>query len=68
MWLRFKILCSCQCSYTVGENIKLEKIVCPNCGLEHPNSEKLLSILKIANDINDYCSETDIVTQVIPFQ
>ncbi len=66
MWLRFKISCACQCSYSIGENISLDKIVCPNCGLEHPHSEKLLSILKTADSIIDYGSDDDVQTSVIP--
>ena len=66
MWLRFKISCTCQCSYSVGENINTDKIACPNCGLEHPQSEKLLSLLKLANSIPDYCSEDDVETKIIP--
>ena len=68
MWLRFKMSCTCQCSYSIGENTKADKIVCPNCGLEHPNSEKLLAILKIANDIPTCTSEDDVGTDIIPFR
>lgn len=53
MFLKFKIDCTCHCEYTANENISTSKIVCPNCGLEYPYSDKLLSILKTAKDIPD---------------
>ncbi len=66
MRLCFEISCTCQCSYTIGTNISTDKIICPNCGLEHPYSEKLLSILKIASGIPGCYSEEDIITTVMP--
>lgn len=53
MFLKFKIDCTCHCEYTANENISTSKIVCPNCGLEYPYSDKLLSILNAAKDIPD---------------
>lgn len=53
MFLKFKIDCTCHCEYTANENISTSKIVCPNCGLEYPYSDKLLSILNTAKDIPD---------------
>ena len=66
MWLRFKISCPCQCSYSVGENITANRIACPNCGLVHPHSDKLIAILKTANEINDSGSEDEAGIEVIP--
>lgn len=53
MFLKFKISCTCHCEYTVCEEASITKIVCPNCGLEYPYSDKLLSILNTAKDIPD---------------
>lgn len=53
MFLKFKINCTCHCEYTTNENISTSKIICPNCGLEYPYSDKLLSILNTAKDIPD---------------
>lgn len=53
MFLKFKISCTCNCEYTVCEEARISKIVCPNCGIEYPYSNKLLSILNIAKDIPD---------------
>lgn len=53
MFLKFKINCTCHCEYTVCEEASIKKIVCPNCGLEYPYSDKLLSILNTAKDIPD---------------
>lgn len=66
MWLSFKVFCTCQCSYTIGENISTDKITCPNCGLEHPYSDKLIAILKIADSIPGHYSEDDVKTISIP--
>lgn len=53
MNLKFKITCSCHCSYTVNEKINTNKILCPNCGSEYPYSEKLIYVLKTANEISE---------------
>lgn len=53
MFLKFKIDCTCHCEYTANENISTSKIICPNCGLEYPYSDKSLSILNTAKDIPD---------------
>lgn len=53
MYLKFKIHCTCYCEYSVCENVSTSKITCPNCGLEYPHSDKLLSILNTAKDIPD---------------
>ena len=53
MFLKFKIFCTCHCEYTANENISTSKIICPNCGLEYPYSDKLLAILNTAKDIPD---------------
>ena len=53
MNLKFQISCTCYCKYSVSETIGTEKIICPNCGTEHPHSAKLISILKTANEIPD---------------
>lgn len=51
MFLKFQITCTCYSKYTVSEDISTSKIVCPNCGLEYPHSDKVLSILKTAKEI-----------------
>lgn len=51
MLLKFQITCTCYSRYTVNEDISTGKIVCPNCGLEYPHSDKVLSILKTAKEI-----------------
>lgn len=51
MFLKFQITCTCYSRYTVSEDISTSKIVCPNCGLEYPYSDKVLSILKTAKEI-----------------
>lgn len=51
MFLKFQITCACSCKYLVSEEISVDKIVCPNCGLEYPHSGKVLSILKTAKEI-----------------
>lgn len=68
MFLKFKISCSCHCEYTVREEVTTKKIVCPNCGLEYPYSDKLISILNTAKDIPEgtFLSD-DIRTKVISF-
>lgn len=53
MFLKFKINCTCHCEYTIREETSINKIVCPNCGLEYPCSDKLISILNTAKDIPD---------------
>lgn len=53
MFLKFKVSCTCHCEYTVGENMSTSKIICPNCGIEYPYSDKLISILDTAKDIPD---------------
>lgn len=53
MFFKIKVSCTCGCSYTVGQDIKTSKIICPNCGMEHPQSDKLISLLKIASEIPD---------------
>ena len=53
MYIGFSVRCSCGNSYTVSENLSTDKIVCPNCGLAHPYSDKLISILKTASEISD---------------
>ena len=51
MFLKFQITCTCHNRYTVNENVSADKIVCPNCGLEYPYSDKVLSMLKTAKEI-----------------
>lgn len=51
MLLKFQITCTCYSRYTVNDDISTSKIVCPNCGLEYPYSDKVLSILKTAKEI-----------------
>lgn len=51
MFLKFQITCTCYSKYTVSEDISTSKIVCTNCGLEYPHSDKVLSILKTAKEI-----------------
>lgn len=53
MELKFKISCTCHCQYTVNEELSTDKIICPNCGIEYPNSAKLIAILNTAKDIPD---------------
>ncbi len=54
MDLKFKIKCSCHCSYTVSENISTKEISCPNCGTVPSFSAKLIEMLKIAEEIPDW--------------
>lgn len=67
MELKFKISCTCDCEYTLNEKISTDKIFCPNCGMEYPNSAKLISILNTAKGISEgsYLSN-EVVTRVIP--
>lgn len=66
MFLKFKLSCTCECSYTVNEKVCTDKIICPNCGLEYPHSAKLLSILSTAKEIPDgEAFPTDIKITVI---
>ena len=51
MFLKFQITCTCRNRYTVNKSISADKIICPNCGLEYPYSDKVLSILKTAKEI-----------------
>lgn len=53
MFMKFKISCTCHCEYTICEELSTDKIVCPNCGTEHPHSAKLVSILNTAKEIPD---------------
>lgn len=53
MFFKVKVSCKCHCQYSLNGNVDTNKIVCPNCSLEHPHSAKLLQILKIANEIPD---------------
>lgn len=53
MLLKFKIYCTCCCEYSVSEKTTASKIICPNCGVEYPYSDKLISILNTADQIPD---------------
>ncbi len=53
MFLKIKITCKCHCQYHICEAIDVEKVACPNCGIEHPFSAKLLAMLKTASEIPD---------------
>lgn len=68
MFLKFQITCTCYSRYTVNEDISTDKIICPNCGLEYPHSDKVLNILHTAKEIpgaNSFDKECDI--RVISF-
>lgn len=65
MFLGFRVSCTCNCTYSISEKISVDKIVCPNCGLPHPYSDKLIDILKIADEIPGACSVKDVFTEVI---
>lgn len=45
MFLKLKIYCTCNCNYYVNEQINTEKVICPNCGKEHPSSSQIISML-----------------------
>lgn len=69
MFLKFQITCTCYSRYTVNEDISTDKIICPNCGLEYPHSDKVLNILHTAKEIpsaNSFDKECDI--RVISFE
>lgn len=51
MFLKFRITCRCNCSYTISESICTDKVICPNCGTAHPYSDKLILMLKTASEI-----------------
>lgn len=53
MFLKLKVHCTCNCNYYVNEQINTEKVICPNCGKEHPSSSKIRSMLRIAKHIDD---------------
>ena len=55
MNLKFKIFCTCGCEYTTNECICASRVICPNCGVEYPFSQKLISVLKEAKEIPDGC-------------
>ena len=56
MFLKLQITCTCHSRYTVNENVSTDKIICPNCGLEYPYSDKVLSMLKTAKEIPNTAS------------
>ena len=63
MFLKFQITCTCYSRYTVNEDISTGEIICPNCGLEYPYSDKVLNILHTAKEIpdtNSFDKECDI--------
>lgn len=68
MFLKFQIACTCYSRYTVNEDISTDKIICPNCGLEYPHSDKVLSILKTAKEIpeGDITSDKECCISVLP--
>ena len=51
MVLRLRVHCTCGCKYDLSEEISTIKITCPNCDTEHPQSAKIIEMLKIAKDI-----------------
>lgn len=53
MFLKLKISCTCNCNYYVNEQINTEKVICPNCGKEHPSSSQIISMLHMAKRIDD---------------
>ena len=53
MFLKLKIYCTCGCCYYVNEQINTEKVICPNCGKEHPSSSQIISMLHMAKRIDD---------------
>lgn len=53
MFLKLKVSCTCHCDYYISERISTDKVVCPNCGKEHPYSHKIISMLHAANEIQD---------------
>lgn len=53
MFFKLKVSCTCHCDYYISERISTEKVVCPNCGKEHPYSHKIISMLHTANEIQD---------------
>ena len=68
MFMKFKISCTCHCEYTISEDLSTDKIVCPNCGMEHPHSDKLVSILNTAKEIpNGELLSDEVKTGVISF-
>ena len=44
---------SCKEPTSPIERISTDKVVCPNCGKEHPYSHKIISMLHAANEIDD---------------
>lgn len=58
MFMKIKISCPCHCLYVVNENINSDKVVCPNCGVEYPYSDKLIAMLKLKRKY-----QTEIITQ-----
>lgn len=52
MFLKLKVSCTCYCEYFINEKISTDKVVCPNCGKEHPYSQKIISMLHTANEID----------------
>lgn len=68
MFLKFQITCTCYSRYTVNEDISTGKIICPNCGLEYPYSDKVLSILKTAKETpdGDIASSKECHIRVLP--
>ncbi len=63
--LSFKISCTCGCAYSINEDINVDKVACPNCGLPHPHSDKLISVLKLSSEIPGACSEEDVFIKVM---
>nr|DAX64101.1 MAG TPA: hypothetical protein [Caudoviricetes sp.] len=53
MFLKLKVHCTCNCNYYVNEQINTEKVICPNCGKEHPSSSQIISMLHVAKRIDD---------------
>ena len=53
MFLKLKNYCTCGCCYYVSQQINTEKVICPNCGKEHPSSSQIISMLHMAKCIDD---------------
>lgn len=64
MELKIKFKCTCGCSYTMDEHTNAKEVVCPNCGKVVTESNKFISIFKIANEIK----QPDIFEQEVYFQ
>lgn len=53
MELMIKFKCTCGCSYSINEKTNAKEVSCPNCGKVVNDSDKFVSMFKLANEIKE---------------